>query len=82
MSECHFCNEGRPLMHGGKQHMPLYGDDGEHGAAMCYASSIYNPIPRCPACNKEATYQTPDGTYWCASAHYWRANQNSVANQG
>lgn len=70
MSKCHFCDEGRPFMPGGKQHVPI--DSDEHGSAMCYASSIYNPIPRCPTCDEEATYQTPDGTYWCASAHHWK----------
>jgi hypothetical protein len=42
MSTCHSCDEERPFLAGqeGKQHIPLY-SGGEHGGAMCYASSIY-----------------------------------------
>jgi|SRR6185312_9195811 len=28
-------------------------------------------LPRCPVCLDEATYQTPDGKYWCGRAHSW-----------
>jgi hypothetical protein len=30
------------------------------------------PIPKCPQCGDEATYRTPDGTFWDGNAHYWR----------
>lgn len=43
MSECHWCDEGRPFMRGGLgQHEPLY-SGGEHSAAPCYAKT---PRPR------------------------------------
>ncbi len=29
----------------------------------------------CPQCGEAATYQAPDGTFWCASAHYWRIEE-------
>lgn len=39
MSECHWCDEGRPFMRGGLgQHEPLY-SGGEHSAAPCYAKT-------------------------------------------
>lgn len=28
--------------------------------------------PKCPQCGDEATYQTPDGTWWDGNAHHWR----------
>lgn len=73
MSDCHWCDEGRPFMPGceGKQHVPI--DGSEHGSAMCYNSPIYDRLPKCPQCGRTATYQTPDGTFWDAMAHYWRA---------
>lgn len=27
---------------------------------------------RCPKCGEAPTYQTPDGTWWDSSAHFWR----------
>lgn len=27
----------------------------------------------CPQCGDAPTYQTPDGTWWDSSAHYWRS---------
>ena len=33
----------------------------------------------CPKCGEAATYQTPDGTYWCSSAHFWRAEREAIA---
>lgn len=76
MSKCRWCDEGRPFMVGceGKQHVPLHGNN-EHDGMMCHASSIYNALPSCPTCGKEATYQTPDGTFWDSNAHYWRQSQ-------
>lgn len=26
----------------------------------------------CPKCGEAPTHQTPDGTFWDSSAHYWR----------
>ena len=45
MSECHWCDEGRPFLPGleGIQHVPLFAG-GEHGGAMCYRSPIYRPL--------------------------------------
>lgn len=31
--------------------------------------------PRCPQCGVVATYQTPDGTLWCDSAHSWKESK-------
>lgn len=33
-----------------------------------------NRPPECPQCGEEATYQTPDGTFWDSNAHYWRVS--------
>lgn len=30
-------------------------------------------LPSCPTCGETATYQTPNGAYWCSNAHHWRA---------
>ena len=35
--------------------------------------------PKCPKCGEEATYQTPDGTFWDSSAHYWRDASEKAA---
>lgn len=29
-------------------------------------------IPACPKCGRIASYQTPNGLFWCGMAHYWR----------
>lgn len=78
MSQCRWCDEGRPFLPGseGKQHTPLYAG-GDHGGTMCHNSSVYNPQLKCPTCGEDATYQTPDGTYWCSGAHYWRDPQTA-----
>jgi hypothetical protein len=72
MSKCRWCNEDRPFMPDseGKQHVPLHGG-GYQSGTVCHN---YNPIPipKCPECGEQATYQTPDGTYWDSAAHYWR----------
>jgi len=35
--------------------------------------------PKCPKCGEPATYQTPDGTFWDSSAHFWREASEKAA---
>jgi hypothetical protein len=37
-------------------------------------------LPKCPQCGQEATYQTPDGTFWDGDAHHWRL-QTALENE-
>lgn len=54
------------------------GDD-MHGHLMEKHPERLIVHPICPSCIERATYQTPDGTFWCANGHYWR-NSGGLAN--
>lgn len=43
---------------------------------------VYVVKPICPSCIEVATYQTPDGTFWCRNAHHWRSKYQESKRAG
>lgn len=51
------------------------GQTRKHADDYRHATGCPADVPVCPQCLEDATYQTPDGTYWDSNAHHWRIKE-------